>query len=519
MITPPYGEVILKTGTRIFDSAALIRRALKVASGFQQMGLTVNDSVAGLLRNDVAFFDLLEGTALAGVRYTPINWHLTSSEIAYILNDSDAKVLVAHEDLLNNIDSSINSDIQVLVVKTPLEIKAAYNIDSQPAKAHYECWESWLAKQADNPKNVSCPGSLMLYTSGSTGKPKGVKRISQPLGAQKIYLEGIGKAFGLRKHAKVVITGPLYHAAPLGYARFATQLGCDMWLMPRFDAEGLLSLIQEQRLSHMHMVPVMFYRLLQLPRPTRDKYDLSSLRSVCHGAAPCPADIKRSMIEWWGPIISEYYGSTEASLSCAASSEEWLERPGTVGKPLPGVTLKIYGEQGEELPSGMRGEIFVRQISAPDFDYHKRPQARHDIEHNGLVTNGDIGYQDTDGYVYLAGRKKDMIISGGVNIYPAEIEAELLTHPNVDDCAVFGIPDSEFGESVIAAIQPSIEQETTAWHIRTFLTNKLARFKIPREFLFLEQLPRFDNGKIYKERLRDDYMSSITTTTVTTNSI
>ena len=167
----------------------------------------------------------------------------------------------------------------------------------------------------------------------------------------------------------------------------------------------------------------------------------------------------------------------------------------------------------------MRGEIFVRQISAPDFDYHKRPQARRDIEHNGLVTNGDIGYQDTDGYVYLAGRKKDMIISGGVNINPAEIEAELLTHPNVDDCAVFGIPDAEFGESVIAAIQPSAEQETTAWHIRTFLTNKLASFKIPRQFLFLEQLPRFDNGKIYKERLRDDYMSSITTTTVTTNSI
>ena len=299
------------------------------------------------------------------------------------------------------------------------------------------------------------------------------------------------------------MTGPLYHAAPLGYARAALRVGAYIRLMPRFDAEALLRLVQAEGITHMHVVPIMFIRLLRLPSAVLKRYAVSTLECVIHGAAPCPESVKRAMIDLWGPVIREYYGSTEASIGCAVDSQDWLAHVGTVGRPLPGVELKIYDDEGDSLGPHEIGEIFYRQTLAPDFDYYHRSEERKAIERDGLLSNGDLGYRDEDGFVYLCDRKRDMIISGGVNIYPAEVEAAIMSHAGVDDCAVYGIPDDEFGETVVAAIQRRADSALTEAQVREHLKDRLARFKMPREIDFHEALPRFDNGKVYKQKLKD----------------
>jgi long-chain acyl-CoA synthetase len=282
-----------------------------------------------------------------------------------------------------------------------------------------------------------------------------------------------------------------------------------MVLMPRFDPVALLELIEAQRIDTMFMVPTMFIRLIKLPEVIRRRYDLSSLRFIIHAAAPCPAEVKQAMIDWWGPVIHEFYGSTESSAVTFASSADTLEKPGTVGRAVAGAELRILDERGALLPAGEVGEIFTRFAELPDFTYHNRPDERVVIERDGFITSGDVGYLDADGYLFLCDRKRDMVISGGVNIYPAEIEAQLLRIAGVKDCAVFGIPDAEFGEKLMAVVVPVEGRSLTAADLQAELARHLAGYKVPRLIEIARDLPREDSGKIFKRRLREPYWRAV----------
>ena len=347
----------------------------------------------------------------------------------------------------------------------------------------------------------------MIYTSGTTGNPKGVRRSDMGPAAAQLVAAMVRDVFGiaLDRVVRTVITGPLYHSAPNAYGLYAVRMGGLAVLQPRFGAEELLRLIEQYRITHLHMVPTMFLRLLRLPQEVKRRYDLSSLEWVVHGAAPCPADVKQAMIEWWGPVIYEYYGATETGIATFHTSEEALRKPGTVGRPPPGGTVRIYGADGRVLPTGEVGEIYLWLEGFPDFTYHGQDEKRREIGRDGLVTLGDVGYLDEDGYLFICDRARDMVISGGVNIYPAEIEAALLAMPGVRDCAVFGIPDEEYGEKLCAHIEPDSAARLDAAEVEAFLRGRLADFKVPRSIAFEATLPREDSGKIMKRTLREPY--------------
>ena len=486
----------------MLDAATLADRGARAANGLSGLGAGPGGVVALLLRNDLAFFEATLAARLAGAYLVPINWHFAADEVAYILHDSGANVVVVHADLLPGVIEVIPAQTRILVVPTSAEIALANGVLASACAVPdgQVDWNDWIEAAEPLECPADPPGSLMLYTSGTTGRPKGVRREPTQPHLVEVYRDVIADAFGIRPGMKAVMTGPLYHSAPFGFANVGVQLGCQLDLMPRFDAERLLARIESERYTHMHMVPTMFVRLLRLPESVRERYDLSSLEGVVHGAAPCPIEVKRRMIEWWGPVLIEYYGSTEASLSHGVGSAQWLERPGTVGQPLPGARAEIRGDAGERLAAGQVGEIYVRIRGAPEFTYHRREAERQEIESDGLLTNGDLGYVDADGFLFLCDRKRDMIISGGVNIYPAEIEAALILHPDVRDCAVFGIPEPEFGEQVAAAVE--LETPVEAQALLTFLAQRIARYKLPRHIEFHDHLPRLDNGKIYKQSLR-----------------
>jgi long-chain acyl-CoA synthetase len=349
----------------------------------------------------------------------------------------------------------------------------------------------------------------MIYTSGTTGRPKGVRRDPPTAEQAASAAARFGLTFGLTQDAPAVVlmNGPMYHSAPNAYGMNALRLGKKIVLQARFDPEEMLLLIERHRVTSMHIVPTMFVRLLRLPDDVRRRYDVSSLRFVVHGAAPCPPEIKRAMIAWWGPVINEYYGSTETSVPVIASSEDALKKPGSVGRPLADSRIKILDPHGAEVPPGEIGEIFIHVAGLPEFTYQNQPDKRREIAHGEFVTVGDAGYFDPDGYLFLADRKRDMVISGGVNIYPAEIEMVLITMAGVRDCAVFGLPDAEFGESLCACIEPDPRHPApTADAVRSFLGHSLAKFKLPRRIELVDQMPREDSGKIFKRKLRERFL-------------
>jgi long-chain acyl-CoA synthetase len=345
----------------------------------------------------------------------------------------------------------------------------------------------------------------MIYTSGTTGHPKGVRR-NAPTPEQVANGEQLrAMIYGLKPGSRALLPGPLYHSAPNSFGLRAGRLGGALVLMPRFDPEEFLRVVDAEKIDTIFMVPTMFIRLMKLPEDVRKKYDISSLRHVIHAAAPCPADVKRAMIDWWGPVIYEFYGSTESSAVTFANSEDALKKPGTVGKISPGAELRFIGDDGRELPQGEIGEIYSRIAGNPDFTYHNKPEKRAEIDREGFITSGDVGYIDADGYVFICDRKRDMVISGGVNIYPAEIEAALHAIPGVHDCAVFGIPDAEFGEALMAVVEPQPGVTLDIASLRAQLKVSLADFKVPKHIEVQGNLPREDSGKIFKRRLRDPY--------------
>ena len=345
----------------------------------------------------------------------------------------------------------------------------------------------------------------MPYTSGTTGRAKGVRRMPPTAEQVALLQEGFARVLGIEPGMRALHPAPLYHSAPSGYAIQTMLFAERVVLEERFDAERALALIERHRLTHAYLVPTMYVRLLRLPEETKQRYDLSSMRFVASTGSPCAAEVKRAMIDWWGPVFYESYAASELGYVTSISSEEALRKPGSAGRPVGRAKVRILDESGRELPRGEVGLIYARQPAYPDFTYNHNEQARRSLEREGLVSLGDMGFIDDDGYLYVCDRASDMVISGGVNIYPAEIEAALIVMPGVRDCAVFGIPHEEFGEALAAAVQlePGAFQDAAA--IQGYLSKKIAGYKVPRVITFHDELPREESGKIFKRRLRAPY--------------
>lgn len=497
------------SGKRELSQAQLLKNVARAAAGMAAMSIGAEDTVAIMLRNDFPFFEASMAANSVGAPAVPINWHFQADEAGYILRDSKTKLLVIHADLLPQIRSGIPEGIHTLVVPTPPEIQSDYKIPRQQCQAPGGLpeWSEWVSRQEPRELAAPPPPSSMIYTSGTTGNPKGVRR--QPFTAESAakFAEMVTLIFGFNPcgEFRTVVTGPMYHSAPNAYGLWAAKNGGFCVLQPRFEPEDLLKLIEKYRITHLHMVPTMFVRLLKLPGEVKRKYDLSSLEFVVHAAAPCPPEVKRQMIQWWGPVVNEYYGATETGGVVFHTSEEALRKPGTVGRPINGGIVRIYDDEGKILGTNEVGEVYLRIEGFPDFTYNGLDEKRREIERDGLVTAGDVGYLDEDGYLFLCDRKKDMVISGGVNIYPAEIEAILIAMPGVQDCAVFGIPDEEYGEALCAYIEPRAGGKLSADDVREFLSSRMARYKVPKVIEFSNELPREDSGKIFKRKLRAPY--------------
>jgi long-chain acyl-CoA synthetase len=484
-------------------------RALRAASGLQSLGVGAGDTIALLLRNDIEFFEAAFAAAALGAASVPINWHGSAEEVSYVVADSKARVLVAHADLLHGVIDALPTGVTVFGVSTPASIASEFDVPDALATVPVGVteWSSW--REGFEPLDETHSGDpiSMIYTSGTTGHPKGVRRLpgTHDVEGAVGYMGDVVRLFGLWPGVRTIIAGPMYHSAPYAYAMSAARtFGGLLVIQDRFDPEGLLSLIEHYRITSLYMVPTMFVRLLRLSDEVRARYDVSSLRNISHTAAPCPPDVKRALIEWLGPIVTEFYGSTEVGFIAGCDSEEWLAHPGTVGKALASCEIQIMGDEGP-LAVGETGEAFVRAKGMPDFTYQGKSEARAEIEREGLITCGDVGFFDEDGFLYLCDRVRDMIISGGVNIYPIEIEACLLKLHGIADCAVFGIPDDEYGESICAAVKLEPDATLSESDIKTHVRAHLAGFKVPKLVAFHDSLPREDSGKMFKRKLRAPY--------------
>lgn len=478
----------------------LEQRANQAAHLFRSCGAKLGDHVAVLLKNQREFFEICFGAERAGLYYTTISTRLTVAEIAYIVQDCGAKVLIVGEDLLAlgmKISQSLTTPVaQFVVGKT------------QPDWAN---WQERTEQQPVTPVLDEAQGLDMLYSSGTTGRPKGVKwpLPNGPAGMRTFLVELLERLYGYGRGCRYLSPAPLYHAAPLRHSMTNIKLGGEVFVMSQFDAEIALALHQEHQITHSQWVPTMFVRMLKLPEEKRLSYDLSSMMLAVHAAAPCPIDIKLQMIKWWGPKIDEYYAGTENNGFCSITTAEWMTHQGSVGKAALGVA-HICDDQGQEVLVGDTGLVYFSE--GPQFEYHgdaaKTAETRNAL---GWTTLGDIGRLDEEGYLYLVDRKAFMIISGGVNIYPQEIEAVLIGHPMVADVAVFGIPNLDFGEEVKAVVQlldDTRASDVLAAELLAYCREHLADFKCPRSVDFEAQLPRHPTGKLYKKILRDRYWPS-----------
>ena len=476
----------------------LAAAADRYGRGFQALGLRPGDCVVVMLPNGFDLTSVYFGAFQTGLYVVMVNWHLVGAEVAYLIEDSGAKAFVAHERF-----GEVAADA---AARAGLPAGARFAVGDVPGFAPLERLGAGESGRPD----VRTAGSPMLYTSGTTGRPKGVRRPLTGADPDEVppaatWFFGI---FGLHPFdGHVHVCGsPMYHTAVLNFVANSIQLGHTAVLMDRWRPEEMLKLIERHRVTHSHMVPTQFHRLLELPADTREKYDVSSLRVMIHGAAPCPAEVKRRMLGWWGPVVTEYYAATEGG-GTAISATEWLAKPGSVGRPWPGSVVKVLDEDGNELPPNEPGLVYMR-MGTSTFEYHKDEAKTRAARVGDLFTLGDIGYLDEDGYLFLHDRKADLIITGGVNVYPAEIENELACHPKVADVAVFGVPNPDWGEEIKAVVQPAPGArpgDALTEELLAFAAGRLAKFKIPRTIDYLDPLPRDPNGKLYKRKLRDPY--------------
>jgi long-chain acyl-CoA synthetase len=471
----------------------------RLASLLEARGLQPGDTVAILLENIPRFLSAAWGALRAGLRIVPVNWHLSAAEAVYIAGDSGARALITSSTL-----APLASEI---AASSPvLHARLMYG---DPASGFEDLDAALAASTPDRPAQEP-GGQVMFYSSGTTGRPKGIKRTvpPEPFGTDQMLEALLGGLYGFGTDTVYLCTGPLYHAAPLGWSLGAQALGGQVVVMPRFDAEACLAMIEQFRVTHVQFVPTMFVRLLKLAPEVRARYDLSSLRRVVHAAAPCPVEVKRAIIEWLGPIVDEYYAASEGNCYFAIGSEEWLAHPGSVGRPLLG-TPHILDDDGAEVAAGEVGQIWIEGPRV--FEYHndavKTAGAFNDRDWSTL---GDLGHVDAEGYLFLSDRRTDLIITGGVNVYPREIEDALAMHPAVADVAVIGLPDAEMGQVIRAVVQPAagvagspeLEQE-----LIEHCAAQLARFKRPRQVDFVPELPRVPSGKILRRLVRDTYLA------------
>jgi long-chain acyl-CoA synthetase len=465
---------------------------------FRELGLKAGDGIAIFMENNVRYLEVCWAAQRAGLYFTCISSRLTTGEVEYIVKDCGAKVFIAGHSL-----AKVAVEVAPLIPQAKLFMLGG-------ASGPYRSYEDATATMPATPIADETAGAAMLYSSGTTGRPKGVR---QPLSGLAIDAPSpliglVTMLYGINEDSIYLTPAPLYHAAPLHYSMTAQRLGATVVVMEHFDAEAALRTIEKYKVTASQWVPTMFVRMLKMPPADRLKYDVSSLKSAIHAAAPCPIEVKRKMIEWWGPVLHEYYAGTEGNGMCYVASEEWLKRPGTVGKSLLS-PLHICDDEGNEVSVGEEGTIYF--ASAAEFTYHNDPkktaESRHPL-HPEWSTLGDVGKLDDEGYLYLTDRKAFMIISGGVNIYPQEAENLLINHPKVADVAVIGVPNEEFGEEVKAVVQPLAWSDATpqfAEELVAWCRERLSPIKCPRSIDFDPELPRHPTGKLYKRLIRDRY--------------
>jgi len=482
--------------------AELDAAANRLSRLLRAVGVRPGDNVAICMENHDRYFEVVWGCHYAGAIYTACSSRLTSGELAYILQDSKAKVFIT---------SRYKADQAAEIVGETPDVQVRLMLDG--VIDGHESYEAAVAAQEPTPLDEArIAGTDMLYSSGTTGRPKGVTRpfVAQPLEETAAGVATtLGLLFAFGPDSVYLSPAPMYHAAPLRFSLGAQAIGATVVAMEHFDAEQYLALVERHGITHSQVVPTMFVRMLKLPEDVRARYDVSSLQCVIHAAAPCPIPVKKQMIEWFGPIIHEYYAGTEGNGFVYCNSEMWLAHPGTVGTPIA-CTVHIVGDDGRELPRYESGTIYFE--GGASFEYHNDPDKTASSRHPlGWSTLGDVGYLDDDGFLYLTDRKAYMIISGGVNIYPQEAENVLVTHPKVVDVAVFGVPNDEFGEEVKAVVQPAempadeAAARALAQELITFCRSELADVKCPRSIDFREELPRHPTGKLYKRLLKDEY--------------
>lgn len=484
---------IEEAGGRRRSFAELLDGADQVSAELAAKGVKPGDTVAAVMPNCIEFFTLYFATQQSGLYLTPVNHHLTWAEVSYQLSDSGSVVLVAHERFAEVARwAADDADI-------PTDRRLSVGGDVEGFAP--------MATKRTSPRTTvrRIPGEMMTYTSGTTGRPKGVRR---PLGNGDLMPQlATMIAVTLGEHPEQgvhLVSGPLYHRGPNIPAISALHAGQTLIVIDRWHPELALQLIEKHQVTTGFMVPTMFHRLLALPDDVKRKYNTGTLQRVIHSAAPCPVEVKRGMIEWWGPVIYESYGATEGG-GTTVGPLDWMRKPGTVGRPWAGAEVHVFDDDGEPCPPGVSGRVFVKSAS-PAFMYHQDWNKTLGSRMGDLITLGDVGYLDDEGFLFLNGRQSDMIISGGVNVYPAEIESVLLAHPEVRDAGVIGIPDEEWGEAVHAVVQlyePASEEqeERLLEHCR----KHLAAYKCPRSIEFRTELPRTEAGKLYKRRIRDEY--------------
>jgi long-chain acyl-CoA synthetase len=494
---PDRPAILSPAGDRTFGE--LNQRANQLVRALRRRGVGVGGSLALISSNRPEFSEVVFATQRCGLRMTPVNWHLSGDEAGYIVDDCEAQVLVADA---RHAESAIRA--------AALAPRAAVRLAVGGPIEGFESYDAALGAEDGSDIDDGVPGQSMLYTSGTTGRPKGVDRPPVALAPAAAGAGPARQLFDYQPGDLNLCTGPLYHAAPLAFSHaIPLMLGAGVVLMDKWDPEEALRLIETHRITHTHMVPTMFVQLLKLPAELREHYDVSSLRNVLHGAAPCPVHIKKKMIEWVGPVIFEYYAATEGT-GTFVDSQTWLTKPGTVGRVEPPDQVKVGDDEGNELPRGEVGLLYLHAPGAARFSYYKAEDKTRSAYRGDYFTLGDVGYVDDEGFLFLTDRSADLVISGGVNVYPAEVDAVLLEHAAVADVATIGVPDPEWGEqvkSVVELVPGVVASPELAAELIEYARGRLAHFKCPKSVEFADALPRQDNGKIYKRLLREQYRS------------